>query len=44
MAARAHVMTGLVAHIKQAHFAEGGSGEAMDSQIRQVTFACLIPV
>jgi len=44
MAARARVMTAPVAYIKQAHFAKGGSGEDMESQIRQVTFACLIPL
>jgi len=43
MAVRARVATASVTHFRRAHFAEG-AGEVMESQIRQTTYAHLIPV
>ena len=34
-------MSGSVAHFRRVHFAEGGSGEAMESQISQTTYTRL---
>jgi len=33
-----------ICHFRRAHFTEGGSGEAMENQIRQTIFTRLIPV
>jgi len=38
------IATASVTHFRQAHFAEGGFGEAMESQTRQTTYARLIRV
>ena len=41
MAARACIMIAPLARFRRVHFAEGGSGQVMESQIRQTTFVHL---